>query len=294
MPAMELAPLGIFTAAAFDAHPVPAVLDAARELDELGFGAVWIPETIGREVMANSALLLGATRNIVVATGIANLWARDPVAMNAGAQTLGAAHPGRFLLGIGVSHQQLVEGRGYAYDRPLSTMRRYLDGMDAAPYRAVPAEVPPVRLLAALGPKMLRLAAERAGGAVPYLVPVEHTALARDILGPDRLLCPEQAVVLESDAERGREIARGFVAGYMRFANYVNNLRRLGFGDEDFTSVSDRLVDALVAVGDEEAVRRRVQEHRDAGADHVAVQVLTGDQRLPLEEWRRLAGLLGG
>ncbi|OGQ74406.1 MAG: LLM class F420-dependent oxidoreductase [Deltaproteobacteria bacterium RIFCSPLOWO2_12_FULL_57_22] len=291
---MELGAIGIWTAQ-FDYQPAAKAREAAAELEQLGFGAIWFPESVGRESLTNAALLLGATSRIVIATGIANIYARDPVTMAAGQKTLAEAYPGRFLLGLGVSHIPLVEQvRGHRYGKPVASMRAYLDGMDRAPYRAVPPSVSPIRVLAALGPKMLRLAAERAGGAHPYFVPPEHTARAREILGSDRLLAVEQAVVLETDSTKAREIARAHASRYLALPNYANNLRRLGFGDEDLVGGgSNRLVDAIVAWGDMTAVIDRVRAHQSAGANHVCVQVLPPDpQALPIREWREVASAL--
>jgi len=291
---MELGAIGIWTAQ-FDYQPAAKAREAAAELEQLGFGAIWFPESVGRESLTNAALLLGATSRIVIATGIANIYARDPVTMAAGQKTLAEAYPGRFLLGLGVSHIPLVEQvRGHRYGKPVASMRAYLDGMDRAPYRAVPPSVSPIRVLAALGPKMLRLAAERAGGAHPYFVPPEHTARAREILGSDRLLAVEQAVVLETDSTKAREIARAHASRYLALPNYANNLRRLGFGDEDLVGGgSKRLVDAIVAWGDMAAVIDRVRAHQSAGANHVCVQVLPPDpQALPIREWREVASAL--
>ena len=291
---MELGAIGIWTAQ-FDYQPAAKAREAAAELEQLGFGAIWFPESVGRESLTNAALLLGATSRIVIATGIANIYARDPVTMAAGQKTLAEAYPGRFLLGLGVSHIPLVEQvRGHRYGKPVASMRAYLDGMDRAPYRAVPPSVSPIRVLAALGPKMLRLAAERAGGAHPYFVPPEHTARAREILGSDRLLAVEQAVVLETDSTKAREIARAHASRYLALPNYANNLRRLGFGDEDLVGGgSKRLVDAIVAWGDMTAVIERVRAHQSAGANHVCVQVLPPDpQALPIREWREVASAL--
>jgi probable F420-dependent oxidoreductase len=288
---MDLGPTGIWTAA-LDQQPVGRAQELVGELESLGYGALWIPEAVGREALTFSALLLPGASSIVVATGIANLWARDAMAMAAAHKTLTSAYPDRFLLGIGVSHQPAVEAmRGHDYGKPLATMRAYLDAMDGAIYFAAPPPAEPVRVLAALGPKMLALAAEKAAGAHPYFVPPEHTARAREALGPERILAPEQAVVLETDPARAREVARGHLAIYLGLPNYTNNLRRLGYSEEDLARPgSDRLVDAIVAWGDEEAVVRRVGEHRAAGADHVCIQVVEGDPRaLPLEAWRRLA-----
>jgi probable F420-dependent oxidoreductase len=262
-------------------------------VETLGFGALWIPEGFGsKEAFAHAAILLAGTRKIVVATGIASLWARDPMAMSNGSRALAEAYPGRFLLGIGVSHEERATGRGHVYGRPYSKMRDYLAAMDRVP---APDVTPPApRVLAALGPKMLALSAEQAMGAHPYFVPVEHTARARETLGPDKFLAPEQLVVLDADPSRARSIGREFMSHYLGLPNYANNLRRLGWGDDDMNEpYSDRFVDALVAWGDVEAVRRRVREHRDAGADHVALQVLREDAgEFPIAELRELAPAL--
>ena len=290
---MDIGRIGIWTFQ-FDQQPWAAVSEAAAELEELGYGALWFPEFRGREAYAQAALLLGATRRIAVVPGIANIYARDAVAMAAGQRTLCAAFPGRFLLGIGVSHRLVVEGiRGHAYGPPLAAMQAYLDAMDAAPYDPPRAADEP-RVLAALGPKMLELARDRAAGAHPYLVPVEHTERARQVLGPGPLLAPEQAVVLERDPDRAREIARTHMAVYLGLENYTNTLRRLGYGDADLADGgSSRLVDALVGWGSLEDVVGRVRAHLEAGADHVAVQVLPSDPTaLPRREWRLLAPAL--
>ncbi len=218
------------------------------------------------------------------------------MAMAAGQRTLCEAFPGRFLLGIGISHRPTVEGtRGHVYGPPLAEMRAYLDAMDAAPYDSLRAAEEP-RVLAALGPKMLELARDRAIGAHPYFVPVEHTRRAREILGPGPLLAPELAVVLERDPERAREIARRHTVPYLARENYTNNLRRLGYSDEDFAhGGSDRLVDALVGWGSLNDVVGRVQAHLEAGADHVCIQVLPSDPAaIPRREWRELAAALLG
>jgi probable F420-dependent oxidoreductase len=291
---MELGPIGIWTAQ-LDYQPAAKAREAVAELEQLGFGAIWFPESVGRESLTNAALLLGATSRIVIATGIANIYARDPVTVAAGQKTLAEAFPGRFLLGLGVSHIPLVEQvRGHSYGKPIASMRAYLDGMDRAPYRAVPPSVSPIRVLAALGPQMLRLAAERAGGAHSYFVPPEHTAHAHEILGSDRLLAVEQAVVLETDSTKAREIARAHTSRYLALPNYVNNLRRLGFSDADLgDGGSDKLVDAIVAWGDVTAVIDRIRAHQSAGADHVCVQALPRDpQALPMTQWREVAAAL--
>jgi probable F420-dependent oxidoreductase len=293
---MELGRIGIWTYH-LNYQPTSKVREVAAELEELGYGALWIGEAFHREPLTAAAVLLPATKRMVVATGIANIWARDPVTMTAAQLTLAEAYPDRFLLGVGVSHARLVEGlRGHQYERPLTAMRRYLDTMDKAAeaYRAVKPGERPARVLAALGPKMLSLAAERADGAHPYLVTPEHTAKARVQLGPDRWLLPEQAVVLETDPDQARAIARRHITPYLDLPNYTNNFRRLGFTDDDLAGRgSDRLVDAIVAWGDVGAIKRRVMEHRDAGADHVALQVLDADRHgLPTKQWEALAHAL--
>lgn len=292
---MDLTKYGLWTVA-LDLQPAPAARDAAAEIESLGFGAIWIPEAVNREAMSNSMLLLGATERICVATGIANLHARTAMSMTAGHKTVTSAYPDRFLLGIGVSHQIAVENLlGGEYSKPLTTMKRYLDAMDSALYFAAPPPTEPQRVLAALGPKMLELARDRAGGAHPYFVPVEHTPVAREILGPDKLLCPEQAVVLESDPTAARAIARAHMATYLGLPNYTNNLKRFGWTDDDIADGgTDALVDAIVAWGTTADVVKRIDAHHEAGADHVAIQVLTADMRaLPMPQWRELASALG-
>jgi probable F420-dependent oxidoreductase len=289
---MDIGRVGIWTF--LDLQPTAKAQEAAAEIEALGYGAIWIPEALGREAFTSSALLLAGTQRIVIATGIANIWARDPMAMAGAQKTLTEAYPDRFLLGIGVSHGPLVGMRGHNYEKPLSAMSSYLDAMDSAPFMAVPPSTPPMRVLAALAPKMLKLAAERANGSHPYFVPPEHTARARETMGKGPLLAPEQAVVLETDPIKARDIARTHMATYLGLPNYVNNLKRLGFTDDDIANGgSDRLVDAIVVWGTVEAVAKRVRAHHDAGADHVCLQVLDADPRaIPARQWRELAAAL--
>lgn len=256
---------------------------AASRIEGLGYGSLWSGETIGgKEVFAHSAVLLAATQRLVIGTGIANIWARHGAAMHAGAATLAEAYPGRFVLGIGVSHPHLVQQSGQNYGRPLQRMRDYLDQMDAAIDGSPRPSEPFPRLLAALRPKMMGLARERTDGAQPFLVPVEHTARARETLGPDKLLVPHQAVILASDPVQARATARAsFALNRDPSSVYAQNLRSFGYGDEDLTAgLSDRLVDAIFAWGDETAIAKRIQEHLDAGADHVLVHPLTRDHLL--------------
>jgi probable F420-dependent oxidoreductase len=272
------------------------VREAAREVEQLGYRALWTGEAIGREVMTAAQLLLAATDSLVVATGIATIWARDGYATAAAQLAIGEAYPDRFILGIGASHKLLMDVRGGDYVKPLAQMRAYLERMDSMydTYRAVKPDSWPPRLLAALGPKMLELARNEADGAHTYFVPPEHTAKAREILGPDRLLVPEQVCVLSDDPAVAREIARRHTASYLRLPNYTGNLERFGFTAEDFADGgNDRLVDTICACGSIDAVTARVQAHLDAGADHVAVQVLVDDRKgLPRKEWAELAPAL--
>ena len=291
---IQLGSIGIWTRQLED-QPAAKAQETARELEELGYGALWFGEAAGREALTNAGMLLAATKRMVIATGIANIYARDAVAMASGQKTLAEAYPNRFLLGLGVSHIPLVEQlRGHRYDKPVATMRAYLEAMDKAPYNSVPPPTKPTRVLAALGPKMVELSGTHADGAHPYNTNPEHTAEARKILGPKPHLCPEQAVVLETDAEKARAIGRAFLGFYLTLPNYANNFQRLGFGESDLKDGgSKRMMDAMIAWGDLNAIRNRIGEHHAAGADHVCIQVLTADPKaLPLREWRELAGAL--
>jgi probable F420-dependent oxidoreductase len=267
--------------------------DAAGELESLGYTALWVPGGAGGDVFGDCRVLLDGTARIPVATGILNLWMHTPDEVATGHAALTADHPDRFLLGIGISHSLLVDAQEPGrYARPLATTREYLDALDAA--------TPPVpvdeRALAALGPKMLELARDRTAGAHPYLANAEHTRVAREVLGDRALLLPEQPVVLSTDADAARATGRAHFEIYLQLPNYTNNLKRLGFTDDDFADGgSDRLIDSVIAWGDEEAIARRVQDHFDAGADHVCIQVATGVRgvtSLPREQWRALAPAL--
>jgi probable F420-dependent oxidoreductase len=279
---MQMNKLGVW--AATDNLSASGAADFARRVEAWGYGALWIPEGIGREVFSASAWLLANTSALIVASGIANIYARDPVSSASAQKGLNEQSGGRFLLGLGVSHVPLVEARKHAYGKPVATMRAYLQGMAAADYRAAAPPTPPKTVLAALGPKMLELCAELADGAHPYNVPPEHTRQARRILGAGKLLCVEQAAILETNAANARAIARRFLAFYFTLPNYVDNWRRLGFTDADLAGGgSDRLIDAVIAWGDEKAIRARIEEHWQAGADHVCVQAV-GPTPLPDEQ----------
>jgi len=293
--AIDIGRIGIW-AGVLDAHPTRDVQVACRELEAMGYPTLWIPEAVGRDPFVAAGTLLAATERLRLATGIANIYARDPMTTVACQRTLAEAYPGRFLLGLGVSHHHLVERlRKHDYSKPLSYMQEYLRAMDEAMFAAVGPAEDPGRVIAALGPRMLETAAAQASGAHPYLTTPEHTARARATMGPDALLAPEQMVVLETDADAARAIARQGLAVYLRAPNYQRNLRTLGFDDSDWAdpkAASDRLVDGLVAWGSTAAVRDRVAEHHAAGADHVCVQVLRADLTIPVAEWRELAGAL--
>ncbi|MGC9665064.1 TIGR03620 family F420-dependent LLM class oxidoreductase [Planosporangium sp. 12N6] len=245
-----------------------------RRVEVLGYGSVWSGEVVGaNDIFVQEATWLCETSVIMVGSGIANVWSRHPATAQAAAAALGHAWPGRFVLGLGISHAAIVDRTGQVYERPLERMRQYLDGMEQATVRAPATPVP--RVLAALRRRMLELARDRADGAHTYFVPVEHTRRARETLGADRLLIPEQAVVVDENPVTARATARRHTEGYLRLPNYVNNLKELGFSDEDVAGAgSDRLVDAIVAWGSAETVAARVREHHDAGADHVLLQPL--------------------
>jgi probable F420-dependent oxidoreductase len=286
--------IGLWTSS-LDVVPSSRARELAAEIEELGFGAVWLPEVAGRDPFVHLALLLPATRRLVGATGIASIYGRDAIAMAGAVKGLTEAFPERVLVGLGVSHANIVQDvRGHSYDKPLATMRAYLEAMDAAPYTAERPTTPVRRVLAALGPKMLQLAADKTDGAHPYLVPPEHTAVARDTMGPEALLCPEQMYVIESDAAKARELARKHLGVYLNQPNYRRSLLRLGFTEDDLASGgSDKVVDAIVAWGDVDAVVDRVRGHFDAGADHVCVQALGAERRaVPVDQWRALAPAL--
>ncbi|NBM17388.1 TIGR03620 family F420-dependent LLM class oxidoreductase [Streptomyces sp. GC420] len=287
--------MGIWTGS-LDAVPPTAAGEIAAELESQGWGALWFGEAYGREAFTQAGLLLAATRRMRVATGIANVWARDAVAANAASRTLAAAYGGRFVLGLGVSHRPLVERvRGGSYSRPVETMREYLTAMAGASFHAAEADGPrPPVLVAALGPRMLEVTRELADGSHPYLVTPDQTAAVRAALGPDRIVAVEMGAVLTTDRETALRRAHAHLDIYTGLPNYRNNWLRGGFDETDLIrGGSDRLADALIAWGDEQAILSRVREHLDAGADHVCVQVLMETPfEVPAEPWRELAPAL--
>ena len=260
----------------------------AAELESLGYSALWVPD-VGGDLFGPLDNLLGATTTATVATGILNVWMHTAQETAAEHARLTAEHGPRLLFGLGVSHQRLIDhvNEPGTYQRPVEVMAGYLDGLDAAPTPLAETD----RVIAALGPKMLELARARTAGTHPYLVTPDLTRNARAGVGPDRLVACEQGVVLETDASTAREIARLHLKTYLELPNYSNNWKRQGFTDDDLSDGgSDRLVDSLVVWGDETTIAARLQEHRDAGADHVCIQVLTDNPRgLPIDQWRSLA-----
>jgi probable F420-dependent oxidoreductase len=287
---MRLGSLGIWSRELRFGDP-GEIVEAAAELEDLGFGTLWIPD-LGGPVFDAVERLLASTQRVAVATGILNVWMHEPDAVAAAQDDLERRYPGRFLLGLGIGHAPIVE----RYHRPLETMRAFLDALDAARGHGHGDDRPP-RVLAALAPRMLALAAERARGVHPYLVPVEHTRLVRETLGPGALVAQELTVVLGGDADDCRRRARADLAGYLALPNYVNTWRRLGYGDEDVgEGGSDRLVDALYAYGGIDRIAERVAAYRAAGADHVCLRVVVDDplrsEQLPLAAWRELAALV--
>jgi probable F420-dependent oxidoreductase len=280
---------------AHEALPPARSAEAPALAEELGFAAYWTPESIGREALTSASLLLQGTSEIVVGTDIAQIWARDPIAAASGARTLAGASGERFILGLGVSHAPIVTRRGHTYEKPLEAMATYLEAMKQQPTRSSePVEAAPV-LIAALGPKMLALASSAALGALPYLVGPAHTAEARSIMGPDAFLAVEQGVVLDASGSWW-EVARSHLTTYLSLPNYRNSFRRQGFDEADLEDGgSDRLVDAIVAHGDEAAIWERVEAHFAAGADHVAIQILSSTGgAMPADDWRRLSPRAAG
>jgi probable F420-dependent oxidoreductase len=271
---MELGKLGVWVS--MDGMTAAAAAAFAKRIEAWGYAALWIPESRGRNALVHSSWLLANTQRLIVATGIANIYARDPMAMANGQRGLAEQSDGRFLLGIGVSHRPMVQLRGRAYGKPVETMRAYLEAMGEAPYQAPPPREKPLTIVAALGPRMMKLSAELADGAHPYNTTVEHTAEARAILGAGKLLCPEVWVLLETDRAKAHEAAHQALSRYLQLDNYVNSWRRQNFGDSDLAGGgSDRFLDAMVAWGDEGAIGTRIQQYWEAGADHVCIQPIT-------------------
>jgi probable F420-dependent oxidoreductase len=266
-----------------DAMTAPETAEFAKKVEKLGYKTLWIPEAIGREPFAHAAYMLCHTERLNIATGIANIWARDAITMSAASKTVAEASGSRFMLGIGVSHKPLVSNlRGHSYDKPYSYMKEYLPKMKTALYAAPAPKEPVPVLIAALHPKMLKLAATEANGTHTYFVPPEHTAKARALIGPNAMICTAQAVILETDPVKARTAARTYMKTYVpRLPNYTNNLKALGWEDKDFENgCSDRLVDAIVAWGTKEKIQERIDAHLKAGANHVCILPIRADNPL--------------
>jgi probable F420-dependent oxidoreductase len=277
---MNLGRIGIWSAALRNADNAA---QAATELEQLGYGALWFPGGAPEGFAEHITGLLDATRNVAIATGIVSVWTHDPKTVSRQYAEFEARAPGRFLLGIGISHPHVVERAGLTYAKPMARLRWFLDELEGVPIER--------RILASLGPKSLQLAREQSLGTHPYFVPVAHTRVAREALGPGKVIATELMVALDTDPESARATARQHMAMYLAAPNYANNLLRLGYNQSDLDNGgSDRIVDDIVAWGEPERILARVQEHLDAGADHVCIQVLTADRRVPaLDEWRQLA-----
>jgi len=270
----------------FDKLSATESAEAAIRIERLGYSTLWIPETIGKSPMVQSSWLLSNTKTLILATGIANIYHREPGVTLAAQKSLAEQSNNRFLLGLGVSHTRIVEGiRGLKYGPPLSTMRRYLEAMEETPYTgAKPSEEPPL-VIAALGPKMLALAAEKTNGAHPYFTSPDHTAVARNIMGKDSWLCVEQKVILESDPVKARELAKPVAKTYKDLPNYRNNWIRMGLSEDDIDNMSDKFIDATFAWGSEQTIQNRIKEHFDAGADHVSIQPVNTNGKLSELDW---------
>jgi probable F420-dependent oxidoreductase len=293
-PTLLSGPVGLWTGT-LEMLPPNRVREVVAELDAQGWGGLWFGEAYGREAFTNAAMLLGASSRMTVATGIANIYGRDAMAMAGAAKTVAAQFPGRFIAGLGVSHAPLVERmRGHEYAGPVATMRAYLSAMAQAPFIAAPPEIEPPIVLAALGPKMLELAAEQTAGVHPYLVTPAWTARTREIVGPDAEVAVMHAVALTDDEEVWRSRAHAFLEIYTGLPNYRNSWLRQGFEESDFVrGGSERLKEAMVVRGDETAVAAAVQAHLDAGASHVCLQVLGSDTvTAPIADWATLAPAL--
>ncbi len=288
---MKLGKLGVWYF--LDTQPAAKAAEIAQRIESLGYAALWIPETVGRHPLVHAGWLLSHTKELIVATGIASIYHREPGVTIAAQKTLAEQSGNRFLLGLGVSHKPMVEGvRGLKYGKPVASMRDYLAKMNASPYNAVPPSEAPPRVIAALGPKMLELARDTCTGAHPYFSSPDHTAMARKILGADKWLCVEQKVILETDAKKARALARANAQIYLGLPNYRNNWKRSGMTDADLDNGgSDRFIDATFAWGNEAAIQARIKAHFDAGASHVCIQPVNPNGKFGDPDWNALEAL---
>ena len=288
---MDIGKLGVWYF--FDGLSSKDAAAAAKRIESLGYGALWIPETVGKNPMVLASWLLANTEKLNVATGIVNIYHREPGVTMAAQKSLAEQSGGRFLLGMGVSHKPLVEGvRGLSYGPPLATMAKYLEKMAAAPYNGFPPAEDPPTVIAALGPKMLALAAEKCTGAHPYFSSPDHTRFAREIMGPDAWLCVEQKVILESDPAKARDLARPVTKIYQGLPNYRNNWLRMGLTEDDINSLSDKFIDTTFAWGTVEDIKARITEHMDAGASHVCIQPVNPNGQMGDLHWQCLEAII--
>jgi len=288
---MDIGKLGVWYF--FDGLSSKDAAAAAKRIESLGYGALWIPETVGKNPMVLASWLLANTEKLNVATGIVNIYHREPGVTMAAQKSLAEQSGGRFLLGMGVSHKPLVEGvRGLSYGPPLATMAKYLEKMAAAPYNGFPPAEDPPTVIAALGPKMLALAAEKCTGAHPYFSSPDHTRFAREIMGPDAWLCVEQKVILESDPAKARDLARPVAKIYQGLPNYRNNWLRMGLTEDDINSLSDKFIDTTFAWGTVEDIKARIAEHMDAGASHVCIQPVNPNGQMGDLHWQCLEAII--
>jgi len=274
---MDIGSVGVWTR--MDGFSVGEAADFARRVEELGYGALWIPDAFGRDPFAHASYLFAQTSRLVIATGVVNIHLREAQATACAQKELHDQSGGRFLLGLGVSHSTMIEGMFHReYPKPVPSMRAYLDAMrDSMWWGPALSEEPPI-VLAALGPLMLKLSAERTLGAHPFFAPPENTRRSREVMGPDGWLCPEQKILFEPDPVRARERARAAMAGPLTMPNYRRNLMRSGFDEAELDDGgNDRVVDAVVAWGDLDALEQRVRDHLDAGATHVCIQPLSAE-----------------
>ncbi|MFT7688222.1 MAG: putative F420-dependent oxidoreductase [Candidatus Azotimanducaceae bacterium] len=287
---MDLGKLGVWYF--FDGLSSADAAVAAKRIESLGYSALWLPETVGKSPVVLASWLLGQTSKLVLATGIMNIYHREPGVTMALQKSLAEQSGGRFLLGMGVSHKPLVEGvRNLKYGPPVSTMRSYIEKMATAPYNGFPPSEEPPTVIAALGPKMLELAAEKTSGAHPYFTSPDHTRMARDIMGEGPMLCVEQKIILESDPEKARALARPVAGIYKNLPNYRNNWLRMGLTEDDINDLSDKFIDSTFAWGTTETIKNRLQEHFDAGADHVCIQPVNPNGQFGDLHWEGLEAI---
>ena len=288
---MKLGKLGVWFF--FDGITSTEAAETAKKIESLGYSVLWIPETVGKNPMVLASWLLANTQNLILATGIANIYHREPGVTLAAQNSLAEQSDNRFLLGMGVSHKPIVEGvRGLTYGPPVPTMKKYLEQMETSPYAAITHSEKPPTVIAALGPKMLALAAEKTQGAHPYFTSPNHTHKAREIIGKDSWLCVEQKVILEEDVDKARDLCRQTAKIYNKLPNYRNNWLRMGLSEDDIDSLSNKFIDTTFAWGSSKNIENRVNEHFDAGANHVCIQPINPNGKAGDIHWECLESLI--